>query len=177
MAGGGTQGGGDGQQAVLCTRCWAEGAGPMRDRSRAWVLLAEPCILALGCLLFLTSPYGRLCGPGKRDFRKGNESQEQFCILEGCGERSAGGEAGRPRGRLCSCSSKNWRWFGAGGEYNKEVSQQDLEVNWTGVLGHGGVSVTAGSSQAQKEAYDLEEMSPDSAKYTIKTVQGLLPAL
>lgn len=32
-------------------------------------------------------------------------------------------------------------------ENNKEVSQQDLEVNWTGALGHGGVTVTTGSSQ------------------------------
>lgn len=29
-------------------------------------------------------------------------------------------------------------------ENNKEVSQQDLEVNWTGAPGHGGVTVTTG---------------------------------
>ena len=32
-------------------------------------------------------------------------------------------------------------------ENNREVSQQDLEVNWMQVLGHGGVRVTTGSSQ------------------------------
>lgn len=53
-----------------------------------------------------------------------------------------------------SCSSKNWQWFGPLEESN-EVSQQNLKVNWSGVLGLGGVGVTTGSCQVSARGFRL----------------------
>lgn len=44
---------------------------------------------------------------------------------------------------------------GLGQVENKKISQQNLKVNWSGVLGCGGVKVTTGSSQVPARSLSL----------------------
>lgn len=56
------------------------------------------------------------------------------------------GEAGRPHGRLLTVVPVR-TGSGLGQMENNKVSQQNLKVNWSGVLGRGGIRVTTGASQ------------------------------
>lgn len=79
--------------------------------------------------------------------------------LPSCREdRSEVREAGRPRGRLFSFSSKSWPWFGQVGEEQGQPTELEGQlVRSVEGSGRGGVRVTTDPAKIQQEAEGSEE--------------------